>query len=214
MKNAAHHPVDRMANWCVGGCRFTLTGTKHVWHSPQPPLRVNHGLTLVATKEGGVGVWFWYEVWSVELKHHHHLNGLQTDVEHNWAGVGWSGACVGELLSFLPIFCSLYWPSLEGHCFFFSFWFQIEQEVPSTELSCYGFQNARNEFLCTKAIFSFLWLLKTCPVVVEWMKKKNWFGKHQIIPPSRPPPTQIIFIEINYVCWMSMSGKIQFGNSA
>jgi hypothetical protein len=62
---------------------------------------------------------------------------------------------------------------------FFSFWFQIEEEVPSTELSCYGFKTQGMNFMY-RAIFSFLWLLKTCPVVVERMgkkKKKNWFGK-------------------------------------
>ncbi len=33
-----------------------------------------------------------------ELKHHHHLDGLQTDVEHNWARVGGGGVPGGTFV--------------------------------------------------------------------------------------------------------------------
>lgn len=92
-------------------------------------------------------------------------------------GPGWEGVgCQGELLSFLPIFCSLFWPSLEGHCFFlFGFKLKKKYLVRSKVVTV----SKRKEWIFMyQAIFSFLWLLKTCPVVVERMeKKKNWFGK-------------------------------------
>jgi hypothetical protein len=91
-----------------------------------------------------------------ELKHHHHhLDRLQTDVESSTIGPG-LGGWGRKLLSFLPIFGSLFDQVLKGILlFYFSFWFQIEEEVPSTERSCCGFKMQGMNFIY-QAIFSFL----------------------------------------------------------
>jgi hypothetical protein len=46
-----------------------------------------------------------------------------------------------------------------------------------------------------------------CVCLFVWLETKS-------SPFSRPPPAQIIFIETNYVCRISMSSKTQLGNSA
>lgn len=74
-----------------------------------------------------------------ELEYHHHLNGLLTDVEHNWARVGWGNFC-----HFCQYFAHCFDQVLKGIVFFFLF--QIEEEVPSTELSCYGFKTQGMNF--------------------------------------------------------------------
>jgi len=77
-----------------------------------------------------------------ELKHHHHPStGYKPMSSTIGPGVGCGGGTFVIFANILLIVLTKSWRAL-----FFSFWFQIEEEVPSTELSCYGFKTQGMNF--------------------------------------------------------------------